>query len=149
MNENLVKYKGTDVTVTMATTTALLTTNSAIGNIQSVTWKIDQGLTQEPSGFGTRGTISKEGIVKITGTIKRDYDEAVIDGSTGNIFSQEGNTFETTTLTRHVLEIKNVSTGAKYQFTNVVGDYDQNAPSVDGIMVDTFTWSADTISKTS
>ena len=143
----MTKYRGSDVEVRMATSLSLLTTATAIPNISTVTWKVSQGITQEPSGFGSRATVTKEGIIKITGTIKRDYDETAIDGT--NIFSQEGNAFETSALTRHCLEIKNVSTGAKYQFTNVVGDYDQNAPSVDGIMVDTFTWSADTISKTS
>ena len=142
----MTKYRGTDVEVRMATSLSGLTTATAIPNISTVTWKVSQGITQEPSGFGSRATVTKEGVVKITGTIKRDYDETKIDGT--NTFQQEGNAFETTSLTRHVLEVKNVSTGDKYQFTNVVGDYDQNAPSVDGIMVDTFTWSADTVAKT-
>jgi hypothetical protein len=130
----------------MATTLAALTTATAIPGIASVTWKVSQGITQEPSGFGTRASVTKEGVIKITGTIKRDYDETQIDGT--NTFQQEGNAFETAALTRHVLEYKNRLTGDKYQFTNVVGDYDQGGASVDAFMIDTFTWSADTIAKT-
>lgn len=148
MNEILVKYKGTDVTVTMATTTALLTTNSAIGNIQSVTWKIDQGLTQEPSGFGTRATISKEGIIKITGTVKRDYDETVVDSSLSYAFAQEANAFETTALTRKYLRVVINATGIKYTFGNVVGTYTPNAGSVDGIVQEQYDFMADAIYTT-
>ena len=144
----MVKYKGTDVTVTMATTTALLTTNSAIGNIQSVTWKIDQGLTQEPSGFGTRGTISKEGIIKITGTIKRDYDETIVDSSLGYAFAQEANAFETTALTRKYLRVVINSSGLKYTLYNVVGTYTPNAGSVDGIVQEQYDFMADAIYTT-
>jgi hypothetical protein len=143
-----VKYKGTDVTVTMATTTALLTSNSAIGNIQSLTWKEDQGITQEPSGFGGRGTVGKEGIIKITGTIKRDYDETVVDSSTNYSFAQEANAFETAALTRHYIRVLINSSGIKYTFYNVIGTYTPNAGSVDGIVSEQFDFYADAIFTT-
>jgi len=144
----LVKYKGTDVTVVMATTTALLTTNSAIGNIQSITWKNDQGITQEPSGFGTRAVVNKEGIIKITGTLKRDYDETVVDASTNYAFAQEANAFETAALTRHYLRVIINSSGIKYTFYNTIGTYTPNAGSVDGIVQEQFDFYADAIYTT-
>ena len=144
----MVKYKGTDVTVVMATTTALLTTNSAIGNIQSITWKNDQGITQEPSGFGTRAVVNKEGIIKITGTLKRDYDETVVDASTNYAFAQEANAFETAALTRHYLRVIINSSGIKYTFYNTIGTYTPNAGSVDGIVQEQFDFYADAIYTT-
>jgi hypothetical protein len=127
----------------MATTAAALTTNSAIGNIQSVTWKVDQGITTEPSGFGVRGTINKEGIIKITGTIKRDYDESVVDTGSGFTFPQEVGSFMTAALTALYLRVIIVATGLKYTFYPVKGTYTPNAGSVDGIVQDQFDFFAD------
>jgi len=144
----MVKYKGTDVTVYMATTSAALTTNSAIGNIQSVTWKVDQGLTQEPSGFGVRGTVAKEGIIKITGTIKRDYDETTVDSGTSYPFAQEVQAFQTIALTALYLRVIINSSGLKYTFYPTKGTYTPNAGSVDGIVQEQYDFMADAMYTT-
>jgi len=140
------KYKGTDVTVVMATSAAALSTNSAVGNIQSVTWKVDQGITQEPAGFGSRQTIGKEGIIKITGTIKRDYDETTVDGS--NIFGQEAQQFQSAALTAIYLRVIIVATGLKYTFYPVKGTYSNNEGSVDGIVAEQYDFYADALYTT-
>ncbi len=140
------KYRGTEVEIRMATTIGALATASAIPNIQAVAWKVDQGITQQPSGYGSRATVGKEGIQKINGTVTSDYDETAVDGQ--NILLQEENALETAALTRHVMEVKVVPTGTKYQFTNVIGTYDYNGPSVDGIQQSKFAWVADTVAKT-
>jgi hypothetical protein len=143
----LVKYRGTEVEIRFATSQSALTSATAVGNIQSVTWKIDQGVTLQPSGLGTRATVAKEGLTKITGTIVKDYDETAVDGT--NTFAQEANAFETTALTRHYLEIRNKTTGLKFQLVNVIGTCEPiTAPSVDGIATQRFDFSAESVSTT-
>ena len=130
-----------------ATTQAALTSATAVGNVQSVTWKVDQGVTLQASGLGSRATVAKEGLTKITGTIIKDYDESVVDGT--NTFAQEANAFETAALTRHYLEIKNKTTGLKHQLVNVIGTTEpMTAPSVDGIATQRFDFSAELVSTT-
>jgi hypothetical protein len=143
-----VKYKGTDVTVYMATTAAALTTNSAVGNIQSVTWKVDQGMTQEPSGFGSRGSIAKEGVIKITGTVKRDYDENTVDTGSSQTFAEETQAFQTTALTALYMRVIINATGLKYTFYPTKGTYTPNIPSVDGIAQEQYDFMADNLYTT-
>jgi hypothetical protein len=143
----LVKYRGTEVEIRFATTQAGLTSATAVGNIQSVTWKVDQGVTLQPSGLGTRATIAKEGLTKITGTIVKDYSEDAVDGT--NTFAAEANAFETAALTKHWLEIKNKTTGLKHQLGNVIGTCEpMTAPSVDGIVTQRFDFSAESVTTT-
>jgi hypothetical protein len=145
----LVKFRGTEVEVRFATTQALLTSATAVSNIQSVTWKVDQGVTLQASGLGSRATVAKEGLTKITGTIIKDYDESTVDSGTGYTFAQEANAFETTALTRHWLEVKNKTTGLKFQMQNVIGTCEpMTAPSVDGIATQRFDFSAEAVSTT-
>jgi hypothetical protein len=139
------KYRGTEVEIRFATSLAGLTSATAVGQIQSVTWKVDQGVTLQPSGLGTRATVAKEGLTKITGTIVKDYDEAAVDGT--NTFAMEANAFETAALTRHYLEVKNKTTGLKHQFSNVIGTCEpMTSPSVDGIVTQRFDFSAESVS---
>jgi hypothetical protein len=143
----LAKYRGTEVEVRFATTQAGLTSATAVGNVQSVTWKVDQGVTLQPSGLGSRATVAKEGLQKITGTIIKDYDETVVDGTSD--FAAEANAFETAALTKHWLEVKNKTTGTKYQFGNVIGTCEpMTSPSVDGIATQRFDFSAESVAKT-
>jgi hypothetical protein len=147
VREKMPKYKGTEVEVRFATTQAGLTSATAVGSIASVTWKVDQGITLRESGLGSRATVAKEGLVKVTGTIVRDYDETVVDGTSD--FATEANAFETAALTRHWLEVKNKTTGTKYQFGNVIGTCEpMTAPSVDGIVTQRFDFSAESVTKT-
>jgi hypothetical protein len=143
------KYRGTEVEVRFATTQALLTSATAVANVQSITWKVDQGITLQPSGLGSRATVAKEGLTKITGTLIKDYDESIVDAGTGYTFAQEANAFETMALTRHWLEIKNKTTGLKHQLQNVIGTCEPlTAPSVDGIATQRFDFSAETVTTT-
>lgn len=145
------KYRGIDLNVYLATSLAALTTAVPMINITSVSWKVNQGITQEPLGFGSRQSVTKEGVIKITGEIKRDYDETPMGGSgtdEANTFAEEANAFEVTALTRYVLAVQNKLTGSVFIFTNVIGDYDPGAGSVEGIVDETFTWSCDTIAYT-
>jgi len=145
----LVKYRGTEVEVRFATTQAALTSATAVGNVQSVTWKVDQGVTLQASGLGSRATVAKEGLTKITGTIIKDYDETTVDSGTSNTFAAEANAFETAALTRHYLEVKNKTTGLKFQFVNVIGTTEpMTSPSVDGIVTQRFDFSAESVSTT-
>jgi hypothetical protein len=142
-----VKYRGTEAELRFATTQALLTSATAFGGAMSITWKVDQGIVLVPSGLGTRATIAKEGIQKISGTLVRDYDESIVDGTSD--FATEANAFETAALTRHWMELKNKTTGTKYQFGNVIGSCEPMvAPSVDGIMTQRFDFSAESVVKT-
>jgi hypothetical protein len=143
----LVKYRGTEVEIRFATTQAALTSATAAGEIQSVTWKVDQGVTLQPSGLGSRATVAKEGLTKITGTIIKDYGEDTVDGTSD--FATEANAFETAALTAHWIEIKNKTTGTKYQLGNVKGNCEpMTSPSVDGIATQRFDFSAETVTKT-
>jgi hypothetical protein len=144
----LVKYKGTDVTIYMATTAGALTTNSPVGNIQSITWKVDQGMTQEPSGFGSRGTVAKEGTIKITGTLKRDYDETVVDTGSSATFAEEAHEFQTLALTAIYLRVIINASGLKYTFYPTKGTYTPNAGSVDGIVQEQYDFMADAVYST-
>lgn len=125
-----------------------MTTNAAVGNIQSVTWKVDQGITQEPSGFGSRQTIGKPGIVKITGTVKRDYDESVIDTSSGQTFMAETQAFQLAALSAIWLRVIINATGLKYTFYPTYGTYTPNAGSVDGIVTEQYDFTADAMFTT-
>jgi hypothetical protein len=135
------------VEIRFATTQALLTSATAVPSVASISWKVDQGITLQASGLGSRATVAKEGLTKITGTLIKDYTEDVVDGT--NTFAQEANAFETMALTRHWLEIKNKTTGLKFQLQNVIGTTEpMTAPSVDGILTQRFDFSAEAVSTT-
>jgi hypothetical protein len=141
------KYRGTEVEIRFATTQALLTSATAIGSVASVTWKPDQGIVLVADGLGSRATGPKEGLLKISGTLIKDYDETVVDGTSD--FATEANAFEATALTRHWMEVRNKTTGAKYQFGNMIGTCEpMTAPSVDGIVTQRFDFSAGSLTKT-
>jgi hypothetical protein len=140
------KYRGSEIEVRMATTQAALTSATAIPNVQTASWKLDQGIVDVPDGLGSRKTDPKEGLTKVTGSIVRDYDEEPVDGT--NDFATEANAFEAEALTRHWLEIKVKTTGKKYQFSNVIGSPDMSAPSVDGLVTQRFDWHADALTTT-
>lgn len=133
--------------IRFATTQALLTSATAVPSVASITWKPDQGITLEKVGLGSRATVPKEGLLKISGTLIKDYDESVVDGT--NDFATEANAFEAAALTRHWMEVKQKTTGTKYQFGNVIGTCEpMTAPSVDGIVTQRFDFSAGSLTKT-
>jgi hypothetical protein len=134
--------------VYIATTATALTTNSPVSNIQSLSWKVDIGTTQEPSGFGSRLTIGKPGIIKITGTLKRDYDESVVDTGSGLPFSEEVEAFQITALTGIYLRVYINTAGLKYTFYPVYGTWTPNGPSVDGIVTEQYDFTADQMFST-
>jgi hypothetical protein len=137
------------VEIRFATTQALLTSATAVPSVASISWKVDQGITLQASGLGSRATVAKEGLTKITGTLIKDYSEDVVDSGTGYTFAQEANAFETMALTRHWLEIKNKTTGLKFQLQNVIGTTEpMTAPSVDGILTQRFDFSAEVVTTT-
>jgi hypothetical protein len=109
---------------------------------------VDQGITQEPSGFGSRQSIGKPGVQKITGTIKRDYDEAVVDTASGQTFMEDVQAFQMAAMTAMYLRVYINPTGLHYTFYPVYGTYTPNGGSVDGIVTEQYDFTADAMYTT-
>jgi hypothetical protein len=94
-------------------------------------YKVERGRQHVPVGFGSNLTEVQETLIKYTGTLEFRIDEADVgSGSEPIALALEADV--TGTRTPLYLELKNVVTGSTVMLKEVLGDYNESVPSVDG-----------------
>jgi hypothetical protein len=76
----LPKYDGDQVEVRVGTTTDNVASAPVLTNVDSVSYKVDQGITQAPTGIGFRTTEAHAKLLKYSGAITRYEDELELVG---------------------------------------------------------------------
>jgi hypothetical protein len=138
------KFRGHEVEVRIATSEEGLATAPAIPYISSVEWEVDQGIESTPKGIGHRTQEVHEGLIEITGSIERDYDETAVAGS--DTFAQAVGAYETGQLTPLYIEIKNKTTGSKDVIKRARGTYSRSV-DVDGYVTETWDFTAEEVAR--
>lgn len=115
-----------------------MSTASPLTNLESISYKVDQGVTEVATGIGSRGTEVHEKLVKCSGAITRWVDElSVVSGATGTLAHNVG-AFTIGSLTPLFIEIKTKTTGRKELLSNVLGNYAPDLKSPDGFRMETW-----------
>jgi hypothetical protein len=136
--KHLPKYDGDEVEVRVGTSASNVATAPVLTNLESISYKVDQGVTEVAVGISSRGTEVHEKLVKCTGAISRWVDElAVVSGGTGT-FSHNIGAFTIGALTPLFIEIKNKTTGRKELLSNCLGNYAPDLKSPDGFLMETW-----------
>jgi hypothetical protein len=134
----LPKYDGDEVEVRIGISAAAAAAAPVLSNLESISYKVDQGVTEVATGIGSRGTEVHEKLVKCTGAITRWVDEAaVVSGATGTLSHNVG-AFTIGALTPLYIEIKNKTSGRKELLSNVLGNYAPDLKSPDGFLMETW-----------
>jgi hypothetical protein len=131
----MVRYKGKDIEVRIATSESGLDTAPVIPYVTSVRWSKDAGVASKPKGFGYNTMEVSDGLVRYSGRITREYDETAVEST--NIFAQAVGAFSTTTPMLYI-QIKNKVTGRKDVLKKCMGKYSQDQPDVDGFITETY-----------
>jgi hypothetical protein len=97
-------------------------------------------------GLGDRRKVAHATLQEISGTLKRNYDETVVQST--NEFITAVSALSTSAVTELVLEIKNKTSSWKFWFTGVVGSFSFESTE-DGFATETWDWGASAIVKTS
>lgn len=138
-------YSGSDHEIRVGTTEALCSASAALPYFDSLDWKIDRGRKHVALGFGSNLTEVKETLIKYTGTAKFLVDETDVgSGSEPIALALEADV--TGSRTPLYIEIKNIITGSVIMLKEVVGDYNEGIPSVDGEKTATYDFGFNSIS---
>jgi hypothetical protein len=130
-------YYGKDHDVRVGTTEALCSASAALPYFDSLDWKVARGRKHVPVGFGSNLTEVTETLIQYTGTIKFRVDETDVgSGSEPIALALEADV--TGTRTPLYIEVKNVVTGSTVMLKEVLGDYNEGIPNVDGEKVGTY-----------
>ena len=138
----MVKYKGHEVEIRMATTESGLGNAPAIPSISSFEYDVEQNVEATPKGMGSRQQEVKEGLIEITGSLEKDYEESLVCGT--DPFYKAAQPDATGALTPLYFEVKNITTGKKVILKKVKGKYNCSE-DVDGYVTETYDWSAEEI----
>lgn len=134
----MVKYDADEVEVRVGTSSSNVSTAVPLTNLESISYKVDQGVTEVPVGIGSRGTEVHEKLVKCSGAITRYVDELpLVSGGTGTLSHNTG-AFTIGALTPLFIEIKNKTTGRKELLSNVLGSWAPDVKSPDGFIMETW-----------
>lgn len=129
----------------MGTTEALCSASAALPYFDSLDWKVDRGRKHVDQGLGSNLTEVQETLIKYTGTAKFRVDETDVgSGSEPIALALEADV--TGTRTPLYIEIKNTITGSIVMLKEVLGDYNEGIPSVDGEKVGTYDFGFNSIS---
>jgi len=132
----MVKTKGTEVDVKIATSEQGLANAPVIPYISSVAYDDEQTVELTPKGLGSRLQEAKEGLIAYTGSIERDYDVTAVSGT--DTFAKTVGSGTTGALTPLYIEVHYKLTGEKVILKKVKGKYNRGVPDVDGIVAETY-----------
>jgi hypothetical protein len=134
----LPKYDGDEVEVRVGTSTSNVSTAPALTNLESISYKVDQGVTEVATGIGFRTTEAHAKLLKYSGAITRWHDELNnVSGGTGTLSSMIG-AFSLTKPSALVIEIKNKTTGRKETLSGVFGNYAKDLKSPEGFLMESW-----------
>lgn len=136
------KYRGSEVEVRIATSEEGLQTAPAIPYVTSVEFSVEQNVESTPKGLGYRTQEVREGLISITGSIEREYDETAVSGN--DTFDKAVGAFESGSLTPLYIQIKNKTTNRTVTIKRARGEYSESV-DVDGYVTQTYDFEAEEI----
>lgn len=128
--------------VRIATSEEGLGTAPAIPYVTSVEFSVDQNVESTPKGLGFRMQEVHEGLISITGSIERYYDETAVSGS--DTFDQLVGAYGTGSMTPLYIQIKNKTTNRAVIIKKAKGTYSESV-DVDGYVTQTYDFEAEEI----
>ena len=138
-------YTGENHEIRVGTSAVLASGSAALPYFDGLDWKEDHGRKHVPLGIGSNLTEVTEGLIKYTGTAKFRVDETDVGGGSEPIaLALEADV--TGARTPLYIEIKNIVTGSIVMLSEVLGDYNESIPSVDGEKTGTYDFGFNSIS---
>jgi hypothetical protein len=146
------KYDGDEVVIGIGTSSAAATsalTTAPLTNVESITWKGDQSVTEVAKGIGSRLTEVYEHLIKYTGTLTRWNDEVAtsVSGGTGSLATNVGAFSGDVALTPLYVAIKNKTTATIITLCGCIGLYSEDLKSPDGFLMETWDFKFSSITK--
>lgn len=149
MKQSLVKYDGDEVEVRIGTSATNVLTATPITNLESITYKADQSVTEVAKGIGSRLTEVYEHLIKYTGTITRWVDElSEVSGGTGSLATNVGAFSGDVPLTPLFVTIKNKTTSTVIMLCGCIGLYSEDLKSPDAFLMETWDFKFSSITRT-
>jgi len=140
----MVKHRGKDIEVRIATTEGGLATASALTNVESAEWTTEQNVDRAPVGLGSRLKELSEGLIDYTGSISRWHDKTAVAGSAD--FATAVGAYQQGSLTPLYVEIYNKVTGEKVVLKKCKGAYPRPIDSPEGYVMESWNFSFEGIS---
>jgi len=141
----MVKYRGQDVEVRIATSESGLDSASALTNVESVEWTPEQNVELAPVGIGSRLQETTEGLIEYTGSLSRWFDATAVAGASD--FATAVGAYQQGALTPLYVEVKNKLTGEKVRFKKCKGTYTRPLDSPEGYIMESWDFSFEDVSK--
>lgn len=130
------KYDGDEVEVRIGTLTSNVSTAPPLTNLESISYKVDQGVVEVATGIGSRTTEAHIKLLKYSGAINRWHDELnEVSGGTGTLSHMIG-AFSLTKPAALVIEIKNKTTGRKETLSGIYGNYAKDLKGPEGFLME-------------
>jgi hypothetical protein len=145
----MVKLLGEKCEVRIATTEGGLATAPVISNLQSIEWDKEQNIDAQPKGLG-QGRLKDitEGLIDVTGSIARWYDnEPVVPSPGTTTFAQMVEAYQNGDMTPLYIQAKDTDTGEVYLIKKAKGKYSTSRP-VDGYKEETYDFKAEDVTRT-
>jgi len=140
----MVKYRGKDIEVRIATTEGGLATATALTNAESAEWNPEQNVDWPPVGLGSRLSEGSEGVIKYTGSLSRWHDKTAVAGSAD--FATAVGAYQQGSLTPLYVEIYNKVTGEKVVLKKCRGSYSRPVDSPEGYVMESWDFGFEDIS---
>jgi len=141
----LVKYKGIDLEVRVATTEEGLATADPVPYIDHVEWDSDQSIDRSPKGHGFRTQEAREGLLAIGGNIVRSYDPTEVADDMSWFDFWEADSQEA--LTPRYVQIKNKLNGRLVTLKKVIGSLSESSDT-DGFLTQSLDFVAEEVEET-
>lgn len=124
-----------------------MSTAPPLSNLESISYKVDQGVAEVATGIGFRTTEVHEKLIKYTGAITRWNNElSEVSGGTGS-FAANAGAFTTGNLTPLFIEIKNKTTSTKITLCGCMGSYPEDLKSPEGYVMESWDFKFSSITK--
>ena len=145
----MVKLSGYNSQVRIATSEGGLATAPVITNIQSIEWDIDQSIDEQSKGLGQgRWQDITEGLISVSGSIKRWYDTVQVVPSPGTTtFASMVEAYQGGALAELYIQATDTDTDEVFTLKRVKGKYNTSRP-VDGYKEETYDFKAGEVTKT-
>jgi hypothetical protein len=146
----LPKYDGDEVEVRIGTTAVNVLTAPPLTNLESISYKGDQSVTEVAAGVGSRLTEVYEHLIKYTGMLTRWVDETatLVSGGTGSLATNVGAFSGDMPLTPLFVTIKNKTTSTVIMLCGCKGLYTEDLKSPDGFLMESWDFKFSSITRT-
>ena len=140
----MVKYKGKDAEVRMATSEGGLASAPALANVESIEWNEEPNVDAAPVGLGSRLKDVGEGLIDYTGSMSRWHDKVAVAGSSD--FATAVGAYQQGSMTPLYVQVKNKITAEVVVLKKCLGSYSRPVDSPEGYWMETWDFKFEDIS---